>query len=118
MRHLKFTLSKLNRPTRSPGASGQAGRVRAWQQYQATELASESGPVGQGRAGTAGWDSVRNSNRVTRRRPGWARNYGIDLIEVGFYVQDPASASHTASAPLAPAGGTVAGQAGLAGLES
>ena len=58
-------------PTRSPGASGQAGRVRAWQQYQATELASESGPVGQGRAGTAGWDSVRNlnSNRVTR--PGW-----------------------------------------------
>ena len=39
----------LNRPTRSPGASGQAGRVRAWQQYQATELASESGPVGQGR---------------------------------------------------------------------
>ena len=106
-------LSLRLRPRRLLGqADSESGGLRAlrpaglgpgWQQYQATELASESGPVGQGRAGTAGWDSVRNSNRVTRRRPGWARNYGIDLIqvEVGFYVQDPASASHAASAPLA-----------------
>ena len=34
------------RPSLADSESGQAGRVRAWQQYQATELASESGPVG------------------------------------------------------------------------